>query len=147
MQSRWTKTVLLVAGVIGSLIGAPLLFIPKVFHGWSGIDLGGQVSLLSEVRAPGGALLACGLVIMAGAVWTRLTFTSLVVSTTLYLSYGVSRILSLALDGEPAPELVAAMVAELVIGAICAALLLSAPSTASSEPRDGRFRRSAGRAS
>ncbi|MCP3166748.1 DUF4345 domain-containing protein [Myxococcus qinghaiensis] len=144
MRSKWTKAVLVVAGASGSLIGAPLLFIPKVFHGWSGIDLGGQVSLLSEVRAPGGALLACGLLILAGAVWARMTFTSLVVSTTLYLSYGVSRILSLALDGAPAPELVAAMVAELVLGAICAALLLSAPS---SEPGAGRFSRSAGQAS
>ncbi|NTX65548.1 DUF4345 domain-containing protein [Myxococcus sp. CA051A] len=124
MRNRVTKTVLLVAGVSGSLIGTPLLFIPKVFHGWSGIDLGGQVSLLSEVRAPGGALLACGLLIMAGALWPRMTFTSLVVSTTLYLSYGVSRVLSLVLDGAPAPELVAAMVAELVIGTLCGVLLL-----------------------
>nr|BDT37307.1 DUF4345 family protein [Myxococcus sp. MH1] len=122
MRNRMTKGVLLVVGAIGGAIGAALLFTPQAFHGWSGIDHGGQVSLLSEVRAPGGALLACGLLIMAGGIWSRLTFTSLAVSTTLYLSYGMSRLLSLAVDGTPAPELVAAMVAELVIGALCAVL-------------------------
>jgi hypothetical protein len=57
----------------------------------------------------------CGL----GAFVDKLTFTSIVVSTLLYLSYGLSRILSMAIDGMPAEGLVQAAALEIVIGLVC----------------------------
>ncbi len=80
--------------------------------------------MLNEVRAPGGALLACGLVVMVGAFLRQLTFTSTVLATLVYLSYGLSRVLSIVADGMPADLLIQVTVLEVVIGLICAFALI-----------------------
>lgn len=123
-RSKVLKLILFLSGLIAAGIGAAVLFVPEPFYALSGIELGGQVSLLSEVRAPGGALLVCGLLIMSGAIFAALAFTSVVLSTLLYLSYGLARILSMAFDGVPADSLVQATVLELAIGLICLFALL-----------------------
>jgi hypothetical protein len=112
------RVFLLLAGLIALLIGAVILLAPVALHATTGSDLTGQISLLSEIRAPGGLLLVCGALILAGAFVSRLTFAATLVATLAYLSYGLSRFLSLTLDGVPAPALVLAMIAELVLGAI-----------------------------
>jgi hypothetical protein len=93
-------------------------------HGANGVELGGNASLLSEVRAPGGALLALGILILAGAFILRLTYPAAMIAATVYLAYGFSRLLSMALDGLPAPGLVLAAGLEITIGAINAMLLI-----------------------
>jgi hypothetical protein len=115
-RSRVLKAVLFVSGLIAAIVGVATLFAPEAFHASSGIDLGGQISLLSEVRAPGAALMASGILIVSSAFADRLAFTSVVVSTLLYLSYGLSRLLRMAVDGMPADDLVLATVLELVVG-------------------------------
>ncbi len=115
-NSKVVKTILFISGLILVGIGAATLFTPVAFLGTSGIDLGGQVNLLSEVRAPGGALLASGLIILLGVFVSNLTFTSTVISTLVFLSYAVGRILSMAVDGLPAQEFVVVTVIELIIG-------------------------------
>lgn len=118
-RTKVLQSILLLAGLIGFGIGASIVFAPVAFHTQDGIDLAGNTSLLSEVRAPGAALMVCSLCIALGAFITELTFTSTLLGTLLYLSYGLSRLLSIALDGLPHPILVQAAVAELVIGALC----------------------------
>jgi hypothetical protein len=118
-NSKVLRMVLFLSGLIATGIGGAILFLPAAFHATNGIDLGGNSSLLSEVRAPGGALMASGILIMSGTFVAKLTFTSAVVSTLLYFSYGLSRILSMAVDGLPAERLVQAAVLELVIGLVC----------------------------
>ena len=115
-RSKALTTLLLVSGLIATGIGAATLFAPVAFLGTSSIDLGGQVNLLSEVRAPGGALLASGLLILLGIYARQFTFTSTVISVLMFLSYGIGRILSMAVDGMPAQEIAAATVLEMVIG-------------------------------
>lgn len=115
-NSKMIKTVLIISGIIASGIGASLLFFPVAFHGASGIVLGDNINLLSETRAPGGMLFVSGLLMMLGAFLSRLTFTALVLSTLIYLSYGISRMLSMAVDGMPGESLVIATVLEIVIG-------------------------------
>ncbi len=117
-NSKPLNSLLFVSGLIGICIGAAILIIPAVFHSSNGIDLGNNVNLLSEVRAPGGALLACGILIILGVFIQKLTFTSLVVSATLYLSYGLSRLLSMSLDGMPSQELLLVTGLELVFGVL-----------------------------
>jgi len=123
-NSKLLKSILFVAGSIGIGIGTALLLVPVSLHSTSGIDLGGNISLLSETRAPGGALLAIGTLILLGAFVPRLTFTSAVVATVTYLAYGLSRVLSMAVDGRPADVLVQAAVAEIAIGLVCLAALI-----------------------
>lgn len=123
-HSKILKSILFLSGLIAAGIGGAILFVPETFHALNGIELGGQVSLLSEVRAPGGALLVCGLLITSGAFLAELAFTSAVLSALLYLSYGLARILSMSFDGIPAEGLVQATVLELTIGLICMFALL-----------------------
>lgn len=96
-NSKVLKTILIISGLIATGIGGTILFTPATFFATNGIELDGNISLLSEIRAPGGALLASGILIMSGAFVAKLTFTSTLISTMIYLCYGISRILSMAL--------------------------------------------------
>lgn len=113
------KIILFISGLIAAGVGGTILFMPVPFYATNSIELAGNISLLNETRASGGALLASGILIMIGAFFAKLTFTSAVLSTLLYLSYGLSRILSMAIDGVPAEGLVQAAVLEIVIGIVC----------------------------
>ncbi len=109
---------LFLSGSLGAAIGAALLLIPVSFEASAGVNLAVDPSLLSEVRAPGGALLALGGLTLAGAFVPRLAPTSLLVATLVYLSYGASRALGFVLDGRPSASIVAAMVAEIAVGVL-----------------------------
>ena len=123
-NSRVLKTVLFIAGLIGVGIGSAILFFPVAFHATSGITIGNDISLLNEIRAPGGVLLGFGILIILGEVYEKLTFTSTIVATFVYLSYGLSRIVSIMLDGFPSSALIQVMVFEIVVGLLCGFLLL-----------------------
>jgi len=118
-NSKVLKAILVVAGLVASVIGSLIVTMPETFYATNGIELAGNVSLLNEIRAAGAALLATGLLIIAGALVSSLTFTSTLVAALLYLSYGLSRILSMAIDGLPAEGLLQAAVLEVVIGLVC----------------------------
>jgi len=118
-NSKVLKTILIISGLIASGIGVAILFYPVAFYATYGIDIGGNVSLLNEIRAPGGALLASGILIISGAFVDKLAFTATVVSTLLYLSYGLSRMMSIAIDGMPVEGLVQAAALEIVTGLAC----------------------------
>jgi hypothetical protein len=118
-NSKALKVILFVAGLIAISIGGMVLVQPAAFYATNGIGLAGNVSLLNEIRASGGALLAAGILILSGAFVASLTFTAVVVASLLYLSYGLSRILSFTIDGMPSESLVQAAALEVVIGVLC----------------------------
>ena len=125
-KSKLVKALLVVAGMSGIVIGAALLFNPVAFEASAGISLGKEnINMLSEVRAPGGALLAAGVLILLGAFISKLTHTSVVLTSLFYLSYGFSRILSMIVDGVPATSLVMATVVEIIIGLFSIYILLN----------------------
>ena len=110
------KIFLLLSGLIGVAVGIAVLLFPVPFYAISGIELGGNVSLLNEIRAPGGSLIATGILILLGVFVARLTYCSLVISTVTYLAYGFSRVLSMAIDGRPTMDLIIVAILEIVIG-------------------------------
>lgn len=122
-KQKALKATLIISGLIGLYIGVEILFSPVSFYATSGIDLGSNISLLNEIRAPGGALLLSSVLIIMGAFVPRLTFTSITLSTLLYLSYGLSRVLSMLVDGRPAEILIYVSIVEIVIGLVCAFML------------------------
>ncbi len=124
-NQRGLKAVLLISGVILIGIGIAILFAPRAMFFSYGVDLGGNTSLINEIRAPGGALLVGGMLILSGAFVAGMTFTSAVIAAFLYLSYGTSRVLSIIIDGVPAQEIVVATAVELAIGLIVVAALLA----------------------
>lgn len=120
--ARTPQAILTVAGLVLAAVGGALLFAPEAMHGSNGVELGGNASLLSDVRAPGGALLVLGAIVVAGAFVPRLTLPAAMIATAVYLAYGLSRLMSMALDGMPAPGLVLATGLEIALGATTAVL-------------------------
>lgn len=121
--TRVLKANLLVSGTILSTVGCVLLIAPAIMHAANGIDLGHDPSLLSEVRAPGGALVALGALVLAGVFLRRLRYAATMIAATVYVAYGFSRLLSMAIDGIPASGIVAATVLEIALGAVNVVLL------------------------
>lgn len=122
--AKTQKAILLVAGAVLVLVGMFILTSPADFYAANNIELGSNVSLLNELKAPAGLLLAAG-VFMIGAIFVRSQAdTALWLATLIYLSYAVSRLVSMTLDGVPAAGLVQAAALEGVIGLACLAVLM-----------------------
>jgi len=115
-NSKVLKVILVIAGVVGMVVGGANLFVPVAFNASSGIDLGDNINLINEMRASGGGLLLSGFVILLGAFVSRLSFTSTLLATILYLGYGFSRVFSIMIDGMPSDELIQVLVFEIFVG-------------------------------
>ena len=119
-NSKVLKVILFISGLIAIGVGGTILTMPVAFYSASGINIEGSVSLLNEIRASGGALFVVGILVMSGVFVANLRFTATVISMLLYLSYGLSRILSMTIDGIPVDALMQAVVLEIIIGVVCA---------------------------
>jgi hypothetical protein len=110
------RILLVVSGLIAIGIGATILLTPAQFHARQDILLAQDANLLSEIRAPGGALLVLGALMLSGGFVHALSRTATSVAAAVNLSYGASRLLSLVLDGLPAAGLLGATALELTLG-------------------------------
>jgi hypothetical protein len=72
-----------------------------------------------------------GLLMLVGVFVKSFTLASTSIAAAVYLAYGVSRLVSIGLDGMPDTGLVAATAIELVIGAACAVAWVGATRQAS----------------
>ncbi|UCH48167.1 MAG: DUF4345 domain-containing protein [Betaproteobacteria bacterium] len=126
MKMKLAKTqtaLLLVAGAVLIVVAMFILASPADFYASNNIELDANVNLLNELKAPAGLLLAAG-VFMIGAIFVRSQAdTALWLATLIYLSYAVSRSVSMAFDGIPAAGLVQAAALEGIIGLACLAVL------------------------
>lgn len=135
MQPTKTIRALLgLSGLIAAGIGASILLAPAQFHATHGIELGADPNLLSEVRAPGGALLALGLMMWVGVFARSFTLASTSIAAAVYLAYGASRLVSLGLDGVPDAGLVGAAAIELALGAACVVALVRSARASGDRP-------------
>lgn len=114
-NSKILKLLLLASGLIAIGIGGAILFTPASFYAIYGIELANDASLASEIRAPGGALLVTGMLMLVGVFVEKFALASTVIVTAVYSSYGLSRLLSMAVDGMPDSGLVEAAAFELAI--------------------------------
>lgn len=119
LSSYLIKGLLSISGLLAAGIAASILFAPDAFYAGYGIDTGADASLANELKALAGMLLISGLLMLAGVVRTELIFVSLGTASLIYLSYGVSRLLSMVVDGIPHSGLVSAAMLETTIGLIC----------------------------
>lgn len=117
-ESRAFKAILIVLTLTLVLFGGWRLVDPIGFYTFSGLELPDDAGLLSEVRAAGGIIMASGLVVGLGAsrhAWSRI---SVVLAAMAFLSLGLARLLGIALDGSPGPEVIQGMAIELVLGGL-----------------------------
>ncbi|MDJ0712386.1 MAG: DUF4345 domain-containing protein [Woeseiaceae bacterium] len=124
MKNTMTVIYLVIAGLLLLTIGSAILLVPHAFHGSNGIVLGDNPNLLSEIRAPGGLLAASGAMILVGAFRVRLRASAVQLTTLVYGSFGLARLVSMALDGMPSNSIVGATVLEFVVASIGLVLLL-----------------------
>jgi len=117
------KSLLVVSGLLAAGIATMIIFVPDAFYAGYGIDPGANVNLASELKAPAGMLLISGLLMFAGIIRSEFVIPSLGLATVLYLSYGLSRLVSMSIDGVPDSALVSAALLEIVVGLSCYASL------------------------
>ncbi|MEO1037662.1 MAG: DUF4345 domain-containing protein [Pseudomonadota bacterium] len=115
MKNTMTVIYLVTAGLLLLAIGGAILLAPHAFHGGNGINLGDNPNLLSEIRAPGGLLAASGIIILAGAFRTKMRAPAVQLTSLVYGSFGLARIVSMALDGMPSSSIVGAAALELIV--------------------------------
>lgn len=118
MSSRATTVILALSGAVLTLVGLFGLVAPVPFHEANGIE-GTGVALLNETRGTGGGLFGAGLIVLAGAVRRRLATTAALIGATVYLGYGLGRLVSVAVDGSPGGGLLVAAAVEITLGLAC----------------------------
>lgn len=121
--TRLGRSTLILAGVILLLVGVPILLGPLAYQASMGVVLPNDPTLLSDLRAMGGSLLGFGLLLVVSARGPHARHAALA-GAVLFLSYGSSRLLSMALDGLPTSTLVGSAAIELLIGAGLSAVVL-----------------------
>lgn len=121
------KIALVLSGLTALAVGACILIAPQAFYASYGIALGDDATLLSELRAPGAGLAGCGLVMLRG-LW-RSTFLPLgmAMALTVFIAFPAGRLVGLAVDGMPSGAILAALVVELAIAALCLAAFRPRP--------------------
>ena len=124
MKNTTTVIYLVISGLLLLAIGATILAAPHAFHGSNGIALGDNPNLLSEIRAPGGLLAASGVIILVGGFRPLLRSQAVQLTTLVYGSFGLARIVAMALDGMPSSSIVGAAVVEVVVAIVGLALLV-----------------------
>ncbi|MEM9553284.1 MAG: DUF4345 domain-containing protein [Acidobacteriota bacterium] len=118
MNNRLTLLYLFLSGLLLLGIGLAILLAPHSIYASNGIVLGDDPSLLSEIRAPGGFLTASSILILLGTFRRFLRSVAIALTVLVYGSFGLARLVGLALDGLPAAGLVGSTAIELIVAAI-----------------------------
>lgn len=116
MKRNMIRVLLCLSGALLFVVGMAVMFQPQMLFAADGAMFDTYPDLMSELRSPGGLLLASGIVIFLGAVRKNLSQLALMLSALVYGTYGVSRLVSMAFDGIPSTSLVVATGVELTVG-------------------------------
>ena len=139
--SLFEKIALGLAGLTAFTIGAFILLAPHAFYAGYGITLGEDNNLLSELRAPGAGLAGFGLLMLSGIRSHAVLPVAMAVALTVFIAFPAGRLIGLAVDGMPSGSVIGALVAELIIAALCLAAFrrrLWEPAAGLSPPQPAR---------
>jgi len=105
------------SGLLLFFVGAMRLSNPiKTYFKNSGIKLEKEINLLNEIRGASSVQLFGGIIILLGIFIPKLTFTSLIVATMIFIGFAVGRAISISVDGKPNKQLIQGLIFELVFG-------------------------------
>ena len=111
--------VLAISGLMLLFVGLMRLSNPiKNYSKNSGIQLENDVNLLNEVRGVSSVMLCSGIIILSGILIPKLTLSSFVVGSLIFIGFAIGRLLSTSLDGKPNKLLKQGLMFELVLGAL-----------------------------
>ncbi len=117
-NSKVLKAFLILSGLLLTFIGGTTLFIPVEMKASAGIDIAQNISVINDIRAFSALLFTVGVLTILGAFTHKLTYTSILISSMLFLSLGGGRLLSILMDGMPVDGLTKATMLEFVFGII-----------------------------
>jgi len=115
-NSKVLKGILILLGLPLIILGTWRFIDPISFYQYSGLTLNNDAGLLNEARGTGGAIIGFGLLILFGAFNKKLTYSSTLAAVILFLGFGIARVISVAIDGNPGPELFKGIIGEFVFG-------------------------------
>ncbi|MFK8052448.1 MAG: DUF4345 domain-containing protein [Woeseiaceae bacterium] len=118
MNQFFTKTTLVGSGAILAFIGVALMLFPSSFLSMNDVEIANDPNLISELIAPSGVLLVTGIFMMHASFRQSLWRFAMRIGAVVYGSYGVSRLIGIAMFGTPSRSLVQAAVLELCIAAL-----------------------------
>ena len=117
-NSKTSKIYLFISGLVLSAIGGLTTFTPTMIKAKVGIDLADNANALNDVRSIGMLLLATALLSFLGSFKNSLRKPAIISSFLLFLSLGLGRILSIALDGMPSSEMIKGTGLEMILGVV-----------------------------
>lgn len=117
--SSLQMTVLFVAGLTACAIGTIIAVNPQAFYLSYGIDLRGNVDLLSELRAPGTNLAALGGLMLAGLFKPWLRPTAAIAGMLVFTAFSAGRVFGIILDGMPSAAIQLALGIEMTLAIAC----------------------------
>jgi len=115
-NSKVLKGVLVLLGLVLIILGSWRLINPVTFFENSGLILSNDVGLLNEARATGGVVVGFGMLVLMGAFFQKLSYTSAIVAIVIFLSFGMARLIGFAIDGNPGEKLIQGVIFEFVFG-------------------------------
>ena len=115
-NSKVLKGILILLGINLVVLGSWRLLNPIGFFDFSGLLLSADAGLLNEARGTGGAIIGFGLLILLGAFKKKLAYTSTIVAIVLFFGFGIARVISVVLDGNPGEALYKGIIGEFVFG-------------------------------
>jgi len=115
-NSKVLKGILILLGLPLIIFGSWRLIDPISFFNFSGLLLSTDAGLLSEARGAGGAILGFGILIFLGAFKKNLSYTSTITAMILFLGFGMARIISLVIDGNPGSMIFQGIIGEFFMG-------------------------------
>ncbi|MEM7585322.1 MAG: DUF4345 domain-containing protein [Acidobacteriota bacterium] len=118
------KSVVLLSASLGiGVIGLGYLISPQFMYGLYGIEIE-TVNEANMVRsAYGGLFLGFGILFLMGSLRDQFARPALIALLTFMASFAVGRIVSIVVDGMPAPLILSLIVFEIVYSALAAYLL------------------------
>lgn len=122
MRHAIIRLVLTGSGALLALIGGALMLTPRVFLETSQVFVEHDPGLMSELAAPSGILMITGAFMLLGAIRMRFATLALLLGAVVYGSYGIGRVMSMALHGLPSESLISATIIELAVATLLGAL-------------------------
>ena len=116
-NSKLLATSLLLSGAVLLVFGLLVTFAPVFLYANDGAHLPNEPTLLSNVRASGGALLSIGVLILLGVFVERLRYAAAVLSPLAFTALGLARVVGVVADGTPATVVVGATIFNFVVAA------------------------------
>ncbi len=123
-RSTVARGITALGGLILLAVGLPIFLAPLAYQAGMGVTLPDDPTLLSDMRAMAGSLIGFGLLLLAGAGWRRLGPPAVLAGAVLFTSYGLSRLISLVVDGLPSGALIGGAAVELLVGGTLSAIAL-----------------------